>query len=58
MTAKKKKKKMFQNMFFWVVKILVVLGAVEFVIVSKEQSILINPRLNTPAGVFTRLSVN
>lgn len=45
MTAKKKK--MFQNMFFWVVKILVVLGAVEFVIVSKEQSILINPRLNT-----------
>lgn len=58
MTAKKKKK-MFQNMFFWVVKILVVLGAVEFVIVSKEQSnILINPRLNTPAGVFTRLSVN
>lgn len=56
MTAKKKK--MFQNMFFWVVKILVVLGADEFVIVSKEQSILINPRLNTPAGVFTRLSVN
>lgn len=49
---------MFQNMFFWVVKILVVLGAVEFVIVSKEQSILINPRLNIPAGVFTRLSVN
>lgn len=57
MTAKKKKN-VPEHMFFWVVKILVVLGAVEFVIVSKEQSILINPRLNTPAGVFTRLSVN